>query len=173
MPAAALWGLISLIAAVCAAAAALAARALGAAARERRQLREAVRDGEERFRTLADAAVDAVVTFDSRGTVTFANPAAERLFGYAESELLGRDSATLLPEFLRRAHREELERYLSTGVRQLTWQGVRLLVLDRNGREVPVEATFTESRRGEERLFTAVARNLNPRRLSERRLRED
>ncbi|HEV3076577.1 MAG TPA: diguanylate cyclase [Thermoanaerobaculia bacterium] len=153
--------------------AALAARALAAAARERRQLWETIHDSEERFRTLADTAVDAVLTFDSRGTVTFANAAAERLLGYPEAELLGRDSAMLLPEFLRRVHREELAQYLATGVRNLTWQGVRLLVLDRNGKEVPVEATFTESRRGEERLFTAVARNLSPRRLAERRLRED
>jgi diguanylate cyclase (GGDEF)-like protein/PAS domain S-box-containing protein len=169
----ALVALIALLMGGGAVAAALAARGLAAAARERRQLWEAIHDSEERFRTLADTAVDAVVTFDSRGTVTFANPAAERLFGYPEAELLGRDSAMLLPEFLRRVHREELARYLATGVRNLAWQGVRLLVLDRHGKEVPVEATFTESRRGEERVFTAVARNLSPRRLAERRLRED
>ena len=163
----------ALIAVAGAVAAALAARALGEAARERRQLWEAIHGGEERFRTLADTAVDAVLTFDSRGIVSFANPAAERLLGYPQAELLGSDSAMLLPEFLRRVHREELTHYLSTGTRSLAWQAVRLLVLDRNGKEVPIEATFTESRRGEERLFTAVARNLSSRRLAERRLRED
>jgi diguanylate cyclase (GGDEF)-like protein/PAS domain S-box-containing protein len=165
--------LLALIAGAGAVAAALAARALGGTARERRQLWEAIHDSEERFRTLANTAVDAVVTFDAHGTITFANRAAERLLGYPEAELLGRDSGVLLPEFLRRVHREELARYLATGVRSLSWQGVRLLVLDRHGKEVPIEATFTESRRGEERLFTAVARNLSSRRLAERRLRED
>jgi diguanylate cyclase (GGDEF)-like protein/PAS domain S-box-containing protein len=173
IPLIALVALAALVLGGGAVAAALAARALAAAAGERRQLWEAIHDSEERFRTLANTAVDAVLTFDSRGTVTFANPAAERLLGYSEAELLGRDSAMLLPEFLRRVHREELAQYLATGVRHLAWQGVRLLVLDRHGKEVPVEATFTESRRGEERMFTAVARNLSPRRLAERRLRED
>jgi diguanylate cyclase (GGDEF)-like protein/PAS domain S-box-containing protein len=164
---------IALICALGAIAAALAARALGAAARESRELCEAIHDGEERFRTLADVAVDAVVTFDSRGTVTFANPAAGRLLGYPEAELVGLDSAMLLPEFLRRVHRDELARYLATGVRLMSWQAARLLALDRRGKEVPVEVTFIESRRGEEPLFTAVARHLGSRRLAEQRLRED
>jgi diguanylate cyclase (GGDEF)-like protein/PAS domain S-box-containing protein len=161
------------LATLAAAAAVAAARAVASVARERSQLETALHDSEERFRKLAETAVDAVMTFDTAGRIVFANPAAERLLGYPEAELLGRDSAVLLPEFLRRVHREELARYLATGERSVPWQGVRLLTIDREGKEVPVEATFIESRRGEERLFTAVARNLSSRRLAERRLRED
>ena len=163
----------AIAAAAGAAGAALGARALAAQARERRQLWDALDDSEQRFRALAETAVDAVITFDAGGSVVFVNPAAERLLGYAEAELLGRDVGVLLPEFLRRPHREELARYLATGVRSLSWQRVRLLALDREGKEVPVEATFTESRRGAERFFTAVARGLSSRRLAEKRLRED
>jgi diguanylate cyclase (GGDEF)-like protein/PAS domain S-box-containing protein len=150
-----------------------AARAVASAARECRQLEGAWQESEERFRALAEGSVDAVMTFDAAGRIVFANPAAERLLGYSETELLGRDSAVLLPEFLRRVHREELARYLATGVRTVPWQAVRLITLDREGKEVPVEASFIESRRGEQRFFTAVARNLSSRRLAERRLRED
>jgi diguanylate cyclase (GGDEF)-like protein/PAS domain S-box-containing protein len=166
-------GLVAAVAGIGAVAAAAAARAVTAAARECRRLEAAHHDSEERFRALAEGSVDAVMTFDETGRIVFANPAAERLLGYSEVELLGRDSAVLLPEFLRRVHREELARYLATGVRTVSWQGVRLITVDREGKEVPVEASFIESRRGEKRLFTAVARNLSSRRLAERRLRED
>jgi PAS domain-containing protein len=93
-----------------AAAAVAAARAVAAAARERHQVETALHDSEERFRALAEGSVDAVMTFDAAGRIVFANPAAERLLGYSEAELLGRDSAVLLPEFLRRVHREEAKR---------------------------------------------------------------
>jgi diguanylate cyclase (GGDEF)-like protein/PAS domain S-box-containing protein len=168
------WALgIAALAVLGALAAAAAARAVAALERERRQLAASLHDSEERFRALAEGSVDAVMTFDTAGRIVFANPAAERLLGYPEAELLGRDSAMLLPDFLRRVHREELARYLATGERTASWKGVRLLSLDRDGKEVPVEASFIESRRGDERLFTAVARSLSSRRLAERRLRED
>jgi diguanylate cyclase (GGDEF)-like protein/PAS domain S-box-containing protein len=164
---------IAALAVLGALAAAAAARAVAALERERRQLAASLHHTEERFRALAEGSVDAVMTFDAAGRIVFANPAAERLLGYPEAELLGRDSAMLLPDFMRRVHREELARYLATGERTVSWKGVRLLSLDRDGKEVPVEASFIESRHGDERLFTAVARSLGSRRLAERRLRED
>ena len=93
---------LAAVAAVAGALAALAAaRAVASAARECRQLESAWQESEERFRALAEGSVDGVMTFDAAGRIVFANPAAERLLGYSETELLGRDSAVLLPEFLR------------------------------------------------------------------------
>jgi diguanylate cyclase (GGDEF)-like protein/PAS domain S-box-containing protein len=148
-------------------------RALRRAALREMEMAAALRDAEERYEALAATAAESVVTMDAAGIIVQANPAAERLFRYGKAELIGRQCTTLLPEFLRRVHGDELEHYLRTGTRTMAWKGVRTLALDREGNEVPVEVTVSERRGGEARLFTAVARNLSSPRVVEKRLIED
>ncbi len=63
---------------------------------ERRHAEEALRQSEERFRSLAASATDAIIMIDSGGNVSFWNEAAERTFGYSSQEVIGRDAHTLL-----------------------------------------------------------------------------
>jgi PAS domain S-box-containing protein len=67
--------------------------------RERR-LEEALRESEERFRRLVEAAKDyAIFMTDAEGRMTTWNEGAARLFGYEEGEILGRDGSVLfVPE---------------------------------------------------------------------------
>jgi len=58
----------------------------------------ALRDREERLQALVTTAADAIITIDERGIIESANPAAERLFGYGQSELLGANVNILMPE---------------------------------------------------------------------------
>jgi PAS domain-containing protein len=50
------------------------------------------------LQALLDAAVDAIVMIDDRGTITTFNAAAERLFGYTTAEVLGKQVDLLMPE---------------------------------------------------------------------------
>ncbi|WP_214295039.1 PAS domain S-box protein, partial [Escherichia coli] len=61
-----------------------------------RQLLTNLRDSEARFRRVTDNAHDAIVKADVDGNVNFWNPAAERIFGYNEKEILGRGVHQLL-----------------------------------------------------------------------------
>ena len=82
---------------------------------ERRRAEEAVRKSESRLRAMLEAALDAVVTMDHEGRVIGWNHAAEATFGYAPSEVIGRDMAELIvPPALRDAHRRGLTRYRET-----------------------------------------------------------
>src|SRR5205809_163048 len=63
-----------------------------------RRTQEALRQSEERFRLLVAHALDAVITIDIQGRITSWNPQAERLFGWAQEEVLGRLlSETIIP----------------------------------------------------------------------------
>ena len=60
-----------------------------ALARARAEAQEALRAGEERYRSLVERSHDAIVTFDLEGKIRFASPAAENLVGYPAAELIG------------------------------------------------------------------------------------
>jgi len=59
---------------------------------------------EKRFRSLLEAAPDAMVVTDLEGRIVWLNSQTERLFGYARAELIGRPVETLVPERFREAH---------------------------------------------------------------------
>ena len=62
-----------------------------------------------------DAAVDAVIVIDDKGTIRQFSLAAERMLGYESHEVLGRNVQMLMPEPLRTEHDSYLERYARTG----------------------------------------------------------
>jgi PAS domain S-box-containing protein len=57
---------------------------------ERKQAEEALRESNQALKALVDASPVAIICMDRAGTVTMANPAAERMFGWSEREMLGR-----------------------------------------------------------------------------------
>lgn len=64
-----------------------------------------LRDSHARLRSVIDSAVDGIIVIDDRGRIESYNPAAERLFGYAERDVLGRNINMLMPSPYREARR--------------------------------------------------------------------
>src|ERR1700733_7145096 len=58
---------------------------------DRKKNEDSVRGGEDKFRTLAEAAQDAIIMIDAQGTITFWNGSAARIFGSSAEEALGRN----------------------------------------------------------------------------------
>ena len=122
------------------------------------------------YRVLAESAPDAIVTIDETSTILSVNPAAERIFGYPAAELLGQSLHLLMPERVRPAHDGGMSRYLATGRRHISWQGVRLPIRTRSGAEIPVEVSFGEFTSGGRRLFAGFLRDVSERVAQEQAL---
>jgi len=138
---------------------------------ERQRAEEAIRASEEQFRTLAVTASDAIISADSHGDITYFNPGAERIFGYALQELRGKPLTVLMPERLREAHRTGLARYLATGEARVVGGTVELVGQKRDGAEFPLELALASWKRGSEVAFTAIIRDISERKAAEETLR--
>jgi PAS domain S-box-containing protein len=69
-----------------------------------------------RWRAIVESAVDGIIVIDKRGQIEFFNPAAERMFGYAADEVVGRNVSILMPQPHASAHDGYLAKYLTSGV---------------------------------------------------------
>jgi PAS domain S-box-containing protein len=120
------------------------------------------------FRTIAQAASDAIITIDENSTILFANSAAERIFGYSIAEMVGQSLTMLMPDYLRKVHEAGLQRYIVTGHRHINWAGTELPGLRRDGSRVNVEVSFGEFFQEGRQFFTGIIRDISQRRHDER-----
>jgi PAS domain S-box-containing protein len=128
---------------------------------------------DSKFEALADSAPDAILTIDEGSTILSANPAAERIFGYAPSELVGQLLTVLIPKRLRAAHEAGVARYLRSGRRNIPWTGIQLPALTKDGREIPVEISFGEFvDEGGRHVFSGFVRDVSERVRHQRELEE-
>jgi PAS domain S-box-containing protein len=140
--------------------------------RYRSRARQVLRDSEERFRTLAETASDAIVTIDDAGVIVYVNATVETIFGYTAAELVGRDLTILMPETMRDRHRRGMARYRATGERRLSWRAIELPGLHKDGREIPLEVGFGEFTREDRHYFTGMIRDISDRKRAEQTLRK-
>jgi PAS domain S-box-containing protein len=108
-----------------------------------------------------ESAMDAFVGMDHEGRVTEFNPAAERMFGYARADVLGRELASaIVPPSFQAAHRRGLARYLATGQGVLLGGRVEVRARRADGTEFPVELTVTRAGPEDPPVFNACIRDL-------------
>ncbi len=138
----------------------------------RRRAEEEVRARESRLRAMLEAALDAVVSMDAQGRVIGWNPAAEAVFGYPSSEVIGREMAELIvPPRLREAHRRGLARFLESRRGVVLDRHLELTGMRRDGSEFPVELTITRIPLPGPPTFTGYLRDITDRVTAEAELR--
>ncbi len=129
------------------------------------------RQEETRFRSLLEAAPDAMVIVDERGALVLINKQTELLFGYDREELLGHTVERLLPESLRSGHIKLREHYFHAPSFRPMGSGLELRGLRKDGSEFPVEISLSPLNTPSGLLFTAAVRDVTERRKAENELR--
>jgi PAS domain S-box-containing protein len=123
---------------------------------------------------LVAAVGDAIVVTDSAGAITMWNPAAERIFGYPESEALGRPLDLIIPERLRARHWDGFHKTMLTGQTRYGTELLRVPAMDKGGRPLSIAFTvallFSED--GKPVAIAAVIRDETIRFNEERGLRK-
>src|SRR5579859_5144965 len=133
---------------------------------------EELRQTASRLRTIIETVPDAIIVIDERGRIDSFSSSAEKLFGWANHEVAGKNVSILMPEPYKSRHASYLERYLSTGERRIIGIGRVVVGLRRDGSTFPMELAVAEMRLGEDRYFTGFVQDLTERQRVEKRAQD-
>ncbi len=128
---------------------------------------EILRESEVWTRAIVESAVDGVITIDAFGVIEYINPAAERMFGYAPHEVVGRNVSTLMNKDDGQRHNDHLARYRETGLRKIIGTVRELEGRHKSGRTFPFELSVSEVYVGNRRLFTGILHDITLRRRAQ------
>ena len=121
---------------------------------------------------IVKTALDCIITINSKGEIIEWNPAAEQTFGYTREEILGSTmSETIVPQHMRQAHENGMNRYLDTQVSHILGQRIEISALHRDGHEFPVELAITPLMLDDEQIFTAYLRDISAQREAEAQMK--
>lgn len=113
---------------------------------------------------------DALIVIDMRGAIVSFSAAAQRMFQYAESDVLGENISMLMPSPDRERHDGYIDHYLTTGERRIIGIGRLTSARRRDGSTFPIELSVGEVQDQGRRLFTGFIRDLTERQQAERRV---
>ena len=123
------------------------------------------------FEALMGAAVDAIIIIDDCGIIEQFNPAAERMFGYTEQEVLGQNVSMLMPEPQRSQHDGYIEQYLESGEGRVIGRGREVNGLRKDGETFPMLLSVGEILQPESQRFVGIVRDLSDFRAAQEQVR--
>jgi PAS domain S-box-containing protein len=133
----------------------------------RKRTEMVIKESEEKFRSLTESATDAIICIDAERRVLVWNRAAESIFGFTASEMLGQVVDGVMPERLLQRHLEGIDRMLNTDHSTQLGRVVESVGKRKDGSEFPIELSLALWDGSDGRRFTASIRDITERKRVE------
>ena len=138
-----------------------------------RQIEQAFRESEIKFRSISASAHDAFIMMDGQGAISYWNPAAERVFGYSAEEVIGLDLHKLLaPEGDYKIFKKKFKTFKETGKGKGIGRTLEFTALRKDRTEFPIELSLSAIRMQDEWHSFGIVRDISKRKRAEEQLRE-
>lgn len=134
---------------------------------KRKEAERRTQDSETRMRSIIDNAVDGIIVINSTGQIQSFSPAAERIFGYSEDEVIGQNIKKLMPERTSVEHDGYLTTYLGGAEPKIVGTNREVVGMRKDGQEFPMDLAIGETIIGEEHIFTGIIRDITTRKEAE------
>ncbi|MGI9491124.1 MAG: PAS domain S-box protein [Geminicoccaceae bacterium] len=145
---------------------------LGVDVTDLKRSEEAVREREERLRSILETAPDAIITIDDHGLISSFSPYAETMFGYSAVEAVGQNVKMLMPSPYRQEHDRYLAHYRNTGEKKIIGIGREVSAQRKDGSIFPMFLAVNEMAIEGRRMFTGVLRDMTEEKARDAQLRQ-
>jgi two-component system sensor histidine kinase UhpB len=123
---------------------------------------------DEITKLIMNSALDAIICMDDEGSITLWTKQAEKIFGWMEDEVKGKQlSDIIIPMRYRERHKVGLKHYVKSGKNKVLNRAIEIEGLHRSGNEFPIELTIVPIKRGENEFFCAFLRDISERKAAE------
>ena len=120
-------------------------------------------DSEGYLKAVLNTVVDGIVTINRTGIIQSFNPAAERIFGYTEEDVLNKNVKMLMPDSYRKEHDGYLHHYLETGNAKVIGIGREVDAQRKDGSIFPMELGVSEMNDSDKHMFVGIIRDISER----------
>jgi len=129
------------------------------------------KQAEEKFRSVTESAIDAIISADHTGVIVSWNHAATRILGYFPEEAIGERIELIIPERFHEQHRQGIQRVSDGGPSHLIGKTIELFARHKSGVELPIELSLSTWKVRNERYYTGIIRDIQERKRAEEALR--
>ncbi len=119
----------------------------------------AIQNAEARITSIVANLADGLIITSEAYIITQFSPAAEKIFGYSESEMLGEPISKLMPS-------------PEKGIQFTMGSGQVLTAKCKNGKRFPIELSVSETVVGNEKIFIGLIKDISDRKEAEKELQE-
>jgi len=121
---------------------------------------------------IVEMAAEGIVSIDTKGLILSFNRAAQKIFGYSEQEIIGKNVSVLMPQPHRDHHDEYISRYLQTGLSHVIGTSRELQGLRKDGTTFPMDLSISEIALGETHFFTGLLRDISEQKLAQKQIEQ-
>ncbi len=121
----------------------------------------------ERYNRLVESAPDALVFVNREARIVLVNAQLERMFGYSEEELIGKDLDILVPERFRKKHRNNVAEFFNHPRVRPMGTSLEISGLRKDGTEFPADISLSPLQTDEGLLATGAIRDITERKRAE------
>ncbi|MBC8554180.1 MAG: PAS domain S-box protein, partial [Candidatus Brocadiales bacterium] len=141
--------------------------------KERRKIEKTLKESEEKFRMISDAAHDAIVMVDENGDISYWNKAAERIFAYPSDMVIGKRMLELImPKKLREVYSSELECFNAIGKGHFVGKTIEFTAARKDGTEFVIELSLSSVKINNKWNAIGILRDVTERRQIEKEFME-
>ncbi len=117
-------------------------------------------DQVSRIQAIIETVIDGIITIDENGIVDSFNPAAEKIFGYSEQEVIGQNIKMLMPDPYHQEHDSYLSNYKRSGIKKVIGSGREVLGQRKDGSVFPLSLSISEMNVDNRKMFTGIVRDI-------------
>jgi len=124
-----------------------------------------IKQKDMRLRAVVDTALDGIITIDHKGVISSSNPAACKMFGYEEGEMLDENIRMIVPEPDKLSHDAYIDHYIETREERAVNNTREVYGEKKDGSQFPVELCVGAKEFEDGWLFTGIVRDITERKL--------